>query len=311
MVSYAQTERGRAQAANGRRRKRRRRGRLRGHFTLLILFLLAAAAVLCMTVFFKVQDIRVIGTDKYDPDRVAAASGIQMEDNLLRVDAAEVEKRILEQFPYINTVEVKYKLPPAVEITVTQCEVAGAIHQDGDIVLISREGKVLERGSLLVPENVPIVKGINVFNIRPGGTLPESQAEKLGMLRRLLDAMDETGFTNITNVDITDRLNMKTLYENRIVLQLGSEAELAHKLEFIKFTLENKLTPDDKGTLDATEAHLARQVIFKPNVGMGEALGDGASPVAEEGEGQPVPEEERSMEEMEDESAENPSDMTG
>lgn len=272
--------RAQAQAANGRRRTKRRRGKRTLHFALLILFLLAAGAVLSFTVFFKIEAVPVVGTDKYDPGDIAKASGIVIGENLLRIDKDEIQKKLLAQFPYIESVEVRRKLPPAVELSITQAVPVAAISQGEQVVLINREGKVLERGILLVPEEIPLIKGIDATGKQPGAIVADSDAalEKLGMLQRLMDAMDQSGFTQVTNVDLTDRLNIRIIYENRIILELGSEGDLPYKLEFVQFALQNKLGPEERGTLDATLAHKNPPwMIFSPSDG-----GEGISITSEE-----------------------------
>lgn len=272
-----QPNRAGAQAANANRRKRRRRGRRTLHYMLLLLFLLAAGAVLSFTVLFKIEGVEVIGAEKYTPAEIAEASGVVMGDNLLRIDKTEIAAGLLERFPYLLTVEVRRKPPGTVEITVTQAEPVGAILQGDEVALIDREGKLLERGMLLVPETVPLVKGIDTAGVEPGGCLgelPEKPTEeetaksaevleRMQMFRYLLDAMEASGFKSLTNVDITDRLNMRVIYENRITLELGSEAELPYKLALVKLVLETHIGPDEVGTLNATEAYRNR-IIFDP-----------------------------------------------
>lgn len=282
-----QQNRANARAANAGRRRRRRRGNRTLHYMLLLIILLATGAILSFTVFFKIEGVEVLGADKYTPDEIAAASGVVLEENLLRIDKEVIRHNLLEKFPYIAEVTVRRKLPPVVEITVTQEEPAGAILQEGEVVLISWEGKVLERGVLLVPADVPLVKGIDASGVQPGGILgaytppklaagqeltaaqeaekekAEGIQERLVMFRYLLEAMEQTGFTSLTNVDLTDRLNMQIMYENRILLKLGSEAQLTDKLRTIQFVLENNFDPDVTGTLDATDIKRGR-VNFRP-----------------------------------------------
>ena len=72
------------------------------------------------------------------------------------------------------------------------------------------------------------------------------------MLSFLVDAVEETGFVNITLIDFSDPLNMMIVYDGRIMVELGSEAHLALKLQAVeKVALEN-LADDFEGTLDVT-----------------------------------------------------------
>lgn len=282
-----------ARAANGKRRRRRRTGRKTLHVLLVLVFLLIAGGVLCMTTFLKIEDVTVVGIAYYAPDEIAAASGIQKEDNLLQVPVAEIREKLLAEFPYIETVEITRKLPPAIEITLTQSEAAAAILEGEEIVLITRASKVLERGrrgEITIPPQAPLVQGIDTRGVKPGRLLSEPEAVKgedeqaqeareerlkktnsgLIMLWYLFDAMEETGFTNITNVDVSDPLDMKVIYENRMLLKLGTEANLAHKLTFVREALDDQ-GPEKEGRIDVSGGHTKKMLVYK-DITLQEAL---------------------------------------
>lgn len=245
-------------ASESRRRRRRRRGNRALHYIVLLVFVFVALAALSLTVLFKVERVTVVGTDKYPPDQVARASGIHEGENLFRIDKSAAIQNILEQYPYIEAVEVRRRLPGTVQIDVTQCRPAAAIADGDEFLLITRGGKVLERGLIFIPEDTPLVSGFGAQGARPGDSLAESAGEQLVMLGYLFDAVDQTGFGEITNVDLSDRLNMKVVYENRLVLELGTEADLPYKLDFIREMIENHLAADAEGIIDATNAQKSR-----------------------------------------------------
>ncbi len=254
-------QRAQAKEANSRRRRKRRTGRKVIHYTLLVLFVLAAGAVLSVTTFFKVKEIRVVGSDKYLPAQIASASGIGLEESLLRVDTQQVRDNLLAQFPYIETVIVRRKLPPAVEIQVTQSMPAAALLEEDEVVLITKEGKVLERGDVFIPPDIPVVKGLGAKGVAPGQTIGEDSKEGLRMLGYLFDALAGSQFTEVTNVDITDPLNMKIVYENRLLLLLGTEADLPYKLDMLWAVIQDK-PPDAQGRIDATNVK-DKKAIYK------------------------------------------------
>lgn len=249
-----------AQAANSRRRKRRRRGARRSYFVFLLLFLLVTGLVLSLTVFFRVEEVVVVGTDQYDHADIIAASQIVVGENLFRTEkASQIEQRLVEQFPYIQSVQIHRKMPPKIELQITQAEPEAAMIEGEDVLLLGLNGKVLERGILLIPDTLPLVKGIDTGGAGPGQTLGPEAQEKLVMLRYLLDAVEKSDFYPITNVDLSDRLNIRIIYENRMVLELGSESELVAKLQRIKETLDRN-PPDEIGTLYANDATSDRVV---------------------------------------------------
>ena len=272
-----------ARADNRKRAEKRRRGKRNAHHILVMLFLLSAGVILSLTFFFKLEAVNVTGSVRYDPLEIVTATGIKVGDNLLRIPTRDIEKALLEAYPWIETVKLRRTLPPAIEVEITQSKPCGAIANGEEHILITREGKVLDRGLLLLTNDIILIKGVDAGNRNPGEYLgrwtieysssqDETPAEKaarekrnasnkiraeeetdaLVMLGYLFDAMDATGFTSVTNVDLTDRLNMKIVYENRLTLELGSEADLEDKLLFVDLVLK-WLHPNAHGTIDVTD----------------------------------------------------------
>jgi hypothetical protein len=290
----AKKDRQQAQTANAGRRRRKRAGKRTLHHFLLLTFFLGAGLILCLTVFFKIEAINVIGSDKYDPLELARASGVAEGDNLFRISQAAIEENLVGvAYPYIESIEVNRQIPATVEIIVTQSTPAGMVKEGDSYVLITRDGKVLERGLLFIPENIPLIIGLDTQGILPGEYLGtwttqppglletaeqtaareeadkanEAHAEEvkasLVMVEYLFRAMEESGFVSITNVDISDPLNMRIMYENRLLLELGSEADLTYKLELVKAIIGEKLEPDARGTLHAGNVK-SKKVVFTP-----------------------------------------------
>jgi cell division septal protein FtsQ len=290
----AKKDRRQAQAAGARRRRRKRAGKRTLHHFLLLTFFLGAGLILCLTVFFKIEAINVIGSDKYDPLELARVSGVVEGDNLFRISPKAIEENLVSSaYPYIESIEVNRQIPATVEIVVTQSTPSGMVKEGDSYVLITRDGKVLERGLLFIPENIPLIIGLDTHDVQPGEylgmftkqpsaigeteeqTTAREEADEaneahaaavkasLVMVEYLFRAMEESGFLNITNVDISDPLNMRIMYENRLLLELGSEADLAYKLELVKAIIGEKLEPDARGTLHADNVK-SKKVVFSP-----------------------------------------------
>ena len=90
------------------------------------------------------------------------------------------------------------------------------------------------------------------------------EEEAFKMLSLLSDAIAQTEFDKITFVDFTDRLNMLLVYDNRVILELGTEAELPYKLRFAKNVLESELESSFTGTLDVSLAPTKKTVYALP-----------------------------------------------
>jgi len=237
---------------------------------LLVVFLLAAGAVLSLTAFFKIEAVSVVGTDKYPPEEIARASGIEVGQNLFRVSGSKVETALMEQYPYIESIELHRKLPPAIEIEIKQARPEAAVVEEDAVVLITQDGKVLERGRMMIPAGVPAVQGLNTEGAQPGTVLGEDAKDGLRMLEYLCKAINDTGFSQISNIDITNPLNMTVVYENRLLLKLGTEADLEHKLRFIQKVLD-RIGDDAQGRLDVSNLTNSSKGNYK-RVSLQEAL---------------------------------------
>lgn len=212
-------------ARHNRKRKhgRRRMGLL---FKLLCGAALAAALTVGATVFFQVETIAVVGSSRYTPEEVIAASGVAVGDNLFRMNKNQVSQRIRQQLPYIGDVAVQRGLPSTLTFTVKEWAAAARVEvyadpetaeppdgeQEGDKSseeapeapreqgtaatapwLINAAGKLLEEageGSGAIP-----VTGLTVLSPWAGEQMavPQSQQERLETLKKLLSALERAG----------------------------------------------------------------------------------------------------------------------
>ena len=249
------------QTAHSSPKRQRRVGKKTIHYILLTVFAISSLAVYLIA-FFGVEQVTVIGAQRYDPDDIIASSGIEIGENLLRVDAVSAKENILSTFPYIQKVDVRRRLPPAIELHITYDTPDFAILEGGVVTFITRYGKILERGNLFIPEDVLLVRGLPTGAAQPGEVLGEKAAENLRRLGYLYDAISASGFDSATNVDLTHRLNMRMIYDNRFLIHLGTEANLVYKLDFLAEIIDRE-APDAQGRIDFSNAQDRRAVISR------------------------------------------------
>ena len=92
---------------NARRTRRRKRGLSLYVFAVLILAL-GTIITLSMTLFFNIKTIRVTGiAENYKAEDIVAASGIQIGDNLVRLDKKAAEERALEALKVVEDIAEK------------------------------------------------------------------------------------------------------------------------------------------------------------------------------------------------------------
>ena len=113
-----------------RRHGRGRRGRRFGVlYKLLTLVVVCAAAVLALTLFFKVESVEVTGNSRYSAQEIQDACGVSLGDNLYLLSKPDMVQRLHQQLPYIDEVRITRRLPNTLCVQVTEFSTVYAVEQ--------------------------------------------------------------------------------------------------------------------------------------------------------------------------------------
>lgn len=266
-------------SARHNRKRRRNRGRLGLLFKLLCLAALAAAIVFGATVFFQVETIAVSGNNRYTQEEIITASGVQIGDNLFRMNKGEIAQRIRESLPYVGAATVQRRLPSTLIIQVEEWDAVGRVEvytesqqtqetqedataQEGDTAqedageteeekstvwtadtpwLINVSGKLLEQPQEGSQEGISIT-GLTILAPQAGTPMavPQDQQGKLDALLRLLDALEEQqGFSRVSSIDVTRASWMELRYDGRFTVRMPMTGDTAKYLNILNKVVEN------------------------------------------------------------------------
>lgn len=233
------------------------------HYVLLALFCMATAFIMCYTVFFKLDKIKISGCKVYSETQIADEIGAQKGDSLFQIDVSNTEKRLLGELPYLRSVKITRSFPTTLKVTVQEEEVLGAVYTESGFAILSTTGKVLETQVLSLPEGVPRIVGLNSRTYDTGSYVRESQEKDAQILPQLQslavvsEQLKANHFSDITYYDVSDSLNIKVMAEDRLLLKLGTQNDMDYKLEFIRNVLDAKEKGDpefknvpEEGVLD-------------------------------------------------------------
>ena len=71
----------------------------------------------------------------------------------------------------------------------------------------------------------------------------------------MIAALTQYGMVeNINVIDVTDTLNLYLVYKNAIKIELGSQAELEYKINFVSQVLKQENIENQEGIIDASGA---------------------------------------------------------
>ena len=79
--------------------QRRRRGSFGFLYKLLSMLVICAAIIVALTLFFRVDTVKISGQQRYTDEQVREASGIQVGDNLILLNKYDVAGNIVEALP--------------------------------------------------------------------------------------------------------------------------------------------------------------------------------------------------------------------
>ena len=257
---------------------------------LLIICASVLAMVMAMSVFFKVDVIKVSGAKAYSEWDVREASGIEIGDNLLTFSEPRASGQIQAKLPYVNEVRIGIKLPDTVIIYIEELEVAYAAKcSNGIWWLITSEGRVVEQIDDVRAESYTKIEGITLDNpvvnesavavedspqgVDPSQSTEETQvvtvtnAQRLSAALTILQALENNGIVGeAASVNVTNLNAIVLWYGTRFQVNLGDISNVDVKIAWMN-TAIGQLSEYDRGILDVSFTSWENEVGFTPFVG--------------------------------------------
>ena len=245
---------------------------------LVSVFAVVIAAVLCMSIFFKVEIIEVSGAKSYDEWTIREASGIEEGDNLLTFSRGKAGGRIKTQLQYVDQVRFGIKLPNTVIIDIKEFNVVYAVKaSDGTWYLINSNGKIMEQTDGGTAANYTKILGIHLTGPIVGEqaraaeeivTAPEStkpaedstevtvpqvlitNQSRLDAALRILRELEVNGIVgDAASLDVSDMSRIELWYGTRYQVNLGDENDMEKKIADMKAAI-SQLAEYENGMLD-------------------------------------------------------------
>lgn len=212
-------------------KRMRRRKRLMPLYVAAVLLLsLCLGVALLMTVFFNVASIEVYGNaSNYTPAEIVHAGGVKKSDNLLKMDVEGISSRIESEMIYIEKAEVSKKYPDAVVIEVKACRESFNIYYDNGILLTSESGKIISN-STEATGTLPVIYGMNPTVLSPGKKVASTDEIKNRIFDELAEIMNRELTVPITSIDMSDKYNIKVVFDDRIEFEMGNWNEISYKI---------------------------------------------------------------------------------
>ena len=230
-----------------RRRSQKREKRFRILKIILKILLLFAIIIgillfLFISPVFNIKNINVQGNNKINAEAIESLSKINMDENIFRFSSKQVAENVKEN-AYIDSVEVRRKIPNTVEIIVTEREAKYQLEYGNAFVYIDGNGNILEISN--ENANLPIIRGYSTTQegIQVGNKLIDEDCNKLLTVEKFLRAAKSNEIHDIiTYVDISNDNDYKfELPSKGKVAYLGNDTNINDKI----LTLKEILTREE------------------------------------------------------------------
>lgn len=240
--------------AHGRAARRRKRSKKKYtlYYLLALVLMLCVGAALSLTVFFKIENIQVVGGTRYAKDDLIDAAGIRLGENLFRLDKKEISEKLIAGHPYIAQVRLQRMLPNSLLLHVTETQPKAAIEVGQAYMLVDAHARVLENELPTCPEGYFRVVGFSSQGLSAGEYLAQEDREKLHTLLEIQDSITANGLAKIKLVDLSDTSDIWLLYDGRVAIELGGRMDIDYKIRAAKAVIDLSVIDNTVGTLDVT-----------------------------------------------------------
>lgn len=239
------------------RQKKKKRRRMISRIGIAVLVLLAI--VFAPTIFFQVSKINVTGDTRYTSEQLIKSTGVKQGDNMFFLDIKQIAADLKDEYPYLDTVKLRRKLPSTLQIEVSDRTAALSIEQNGKYLILDMSGKVLEK-TKSAAKGTAKVTGVPMKGLHVGDTVDEDKYGKAASVMKLLELTDQYGMKkHIKTIDVEKAYDVRVTYDKRYTILLGAleESNLEHKIQFLKAILKEPSLPES-GVIDLTDEKEAR-----------------------------------------------------
>lgn len=221
----------------------------------LIIFL--GALVFVAYELFQVRTVSVLGCETISQKDIIALSEIQYDRCIFFLDKRQVMENLAAD-PGIKPVSVEITYPDKVTVTIEERHPKAYIENEGAVILIDKEGWVLEV-KLSADDEIeyPQVLGLPADTVKVGERIGTDDTFKIEVLTRVLKTAEQKE-SALSSVDVSLAVDIAVTLDNGFTVELGDDMNLESKFDLAAAAIgELQQRGKTAGTLDVSSAKKA------------------------------------------------------
>ncbi len=214
-----------------------RKRRVSIFFAVLAALLTGVCMVLACTVFFRVEEVVVEGNQRYTQEEILSVASVERGSNLTLTAREQLESRIRESLPYVDSVEIHKNLPTTLRLTVKESQPGGVVAQgeseEAVNWLIDGKGRLLEQANDENTAGVAKIVGLEAIDPQQSATMQVLQGYEgqFQALTELMQALEAQGLTaKVTEIDASSPTEITMLYDGRLRVTMLINADFSRKM---------------------------------------------------------------------------------
>ena len=235
-------------------------------FKLLFFVSLLVFVVIFLNKLFSLKEINVESDIPfYKTEDFLKAGNIKKGENIFFCSEKKIKENIEKNLPFAKVACISKKLPNKISIKINKNNGFAAFKVEEGFVVADETLKVLE----IVPEtetNLIFIYGAELKEYRPGNILLLKDYSQREFILETLESLSENNLTAINSINVENLENIEFLYENRVLVKLGSSKNIKNKINVMAQILKDKIKSDETGELDLSAYQENSKVYFLPKV---------------------------------------------
>ena len=225
------------------------------YYIFFTLILLSVTAILSLTVFFKIEHIKITSSStQINSNEILSKTNLHYNDNLILVNDNSIVKNLLNYYPNLSNVIIKKQLPNTINL---HCQFDGPKFlletNKNNFFIISKSGRILDKFNKKPNQfkNLMHLK-INTHTFKPPqkiGQFLKIPKYEQQILSTLINSIQQTNLKNITSIEITNNFEIIVIYDYRITIKIPNFNQIKEIIKTSDKIINEYIGDYEKGTL--------------------------------------------------------------
>ena len=214
---------------------------------IMLLAVIGAGFYFAMKLLFVVRTIEVSGSNIFTPKEITDFMAIPEEENIFKVNADKLSESLTEEFTYLEAAEVIKKFPDALVIKLTDSTESYYTTNGEEYKVYSKSFKYLRNAT-----EPPVGAVWLDFNMEDEAVMAKAT--------ELISLFEKYEMTEITKIGVSEDGAISAVYADRFDINFGTMLDIEYKIKMCDKVLEEKISLQEKGTIDATQGG---EIVYK------------------------------------------------